>query len=187
MLKLYKTVRGRVRYWEAWQRNTKLVVHTGWLGHWGRQDRMAMNRGESEKAAIKRYSKAPLADGYAPIAEREHKMLVVQYRVAGWGSVEDLDARDAVERILNESLGWSGNGRCDGGDIGNGTINLFCSVVDPALAVKSIVVALKKAKRLDGAVIAVSPSADVESKMTVLWPKAYRGRFSTDPGTSRRA
>jgi hypothetical protein len=183
VLKLYKTVRGRVRYWEAWQHKTKLVVHTGLLGHWGRQDRMPMDRGESEKAAIKRYAKAPRADGYAPIPAHAHKMLVVQYRVDGWGSVEDLDARDAVEHILNESLGWTGNGHCDGGDIGSGTINLFCLVVDPALAVKAIVLALKKAKRLEGAVIAVSPSADVEPKMRVRWPTGHRGRFSTDPGS----
>jgi hypothetical protein len=177
MLKLYKTVRGRVRYWEAWKRNTKLAVHTGLLGHWGRLDLMAMKRGESENAAIKRYSKAPLAEGYAPIAESEHKMLVVQYRVAGWGSAKDLDARNAVEEILNESLGWTGNGHCDGGDIGSGTINLFCFVVDPALAVKAIARDLKKAKRLEGAVIAVSPSADVEPEMRVLWPKGHRERF----------
>jgi hypothetical protein len=177
MLKLYKTVRGRVRYWEAWQRNTKLVVHTGLLGHWGRQDRMAIKRGESEEAAIERYSQAPLAEGYARIADDAHKMLVVQYRVEGWGSVADLDVRNEVEDILNESLGWTGNGHCDGGDIGSGTINLFCLVVDPVLAVKAVVRDLKKGKRLEGALIAVSPTADVEVKMKVVWPKGHRGPY----------
>jgi len=35
-------------------------------------------------------------------------------------------------------LGWTGNGRCDDGDIGSGEMSLFADVVDPYLAVTTI-------------------------------------------------
>lgn len=178
MLKLYKTVKGRVRYWEAWKRDTKLWVHTGLLGHWGAVKKQPIKPRESEAAAIKRYAKEPLAEGYAPIAAKDHKMLVVQFQLESWGTTDDLEARDQAILVVKNALGWSGNGDCDGGDIGSGTTNLFCDVVDPELAVREIVLALKKAKRLEGAVIAVSKSASVDVKMRVLWPKGYRKRFS---------
>ena len=170
MTPLYKSIKGRLHYWEAWKRNTKIWAHSGWLGHWGRVDKLPMNPGETEKRAIARYTKElAVAKGYAPL-EAELKQLVVQYAI----EVENTDFREEIYGILNNNLGWTGNGSCDGGDIGSGTVNLFCDVVDPALAVKSVVIELKKAKRLDGAVLATR----VGSKFKVLWPKGSRTPFS---------
>jgi hypothetical protein len=46
------------------------------------------------------------------------------------GSTADLDKRVAVEELMNEGLGWTGLGHCDGGDIGSGTMKIFCYVAD---------------------------------------------------------
>lgn len=186
MLKLYKSVKDRIHYWEIWKQNTKLVVHTGWVGHWGKTKKVDIAPGESERTAIKRYAVTPRENGYAPISDDEHKVLIVQYAVEGWGDGDDLTFREEVYELMNEDLGWTGNGRALGGDVGSGTINVFARVIDPVLAVNSLVLRLKKAKKLEGVVIAAStsPAAGFEAgvgvgiKTKVLWPTGSRKPFS---------
>lgn len=91
-----------------------------------------------------------------------------------WGDSADLSKRHMVEDILNECLGWTGNGYCDGGDIGSGTINTFSFVIDPYLARDSIVIALKQNNLIDGAIIATSNKDGYD----VLWPEDFEGAFS---------
>ncbi len=91
------------------------------------------------------------------------------------GSAEELEKRHQVENTLNECLGWTGNGHCDGGDIGSYTINAFSWVVDPHIACKTIVDALRDSGLLQGAVIAYR---DREEEYEVLWPSDYSEPFS---------
>lgn len=51
-------------------------------------------------------------------------VLLVEYVVEGMGAEADLEKRHELEDILNESLGWSGLGHCDGGSIGSGTMEV---------------------------------------------------------------
>ena len=60
------------------------------------------------------------------------------------GDEADLEKCHTVEHILNNRLGWTGNGHCDGGDIGSGTINVFSCVVDPYIAKETIVAGLNE-------------------------------------------
>lgn len=46
------------------------------------------------------------------------------------GTATDLDKRRALEDRMNETLGWTGLGHCDGGSIGLGTMEVCCCVVD---------------------------------------------------------
>jgi hypothetical protein len=57
-----------------------------------------------------------------------------------------LDRREQIRNILNEHLGWTGNGRCDDGDIGSGEMTLYADVVDPFIAVKTISQELRRKK-----------------------------------------
>ena len=41
--------------------------------------------------------------------------LVVQYAVEGKGSGQDFQKRHAVEEVLTDTLGWTGNGEVEGG------------------------------------------------------------------------
>jgi hypothetical protein len=101
-------------------------------------------------------------------------IVVIQYPIDGWGSAADLAKRHKVEGMLNECLGWTGNGCCDGGDIGSGTMNSFCSVVDPYIACSTIVDALRLEGLAEGVVIALEQDEDFE----VLWPHGFTGTFS---------
>lgn len=178
MRKLYKTIKGRLKYWEAWPAASKVVVHTGWLGHWGRADKHTPERGESHVKALARLAAPMIADGYAPIAPNAHKLLVIQKSLTTWGTVDDLDIRTRIEGIANEWLGWTGNGHCDGGDIGSGTINVFCFVIDPVRATKTLVTELRKAKLLADVTIAYSRTDAMSTTMKLGYPAGSRKRFS---------
>lgn len=106
--------------------------------------------------------------------EREYKTMIVQYHTEGWGSLEDLKEYHQVGDILDEYLRQAGNGYCDGDDIGSGTANIFLHVMDPYRATGTIVEALGKAQRLDGATIAL----ETEEGFEVLWPQDFVGEFS---------
>jgi hypothetical protein len=99
---------------------------------------------------------------------------VIQYKIEGHGTTKDLDLRYKVENLMNEGLGWTGLGHCDGGDIGSGTINVFCFVVDVALGGQVIVRELEENELLEHATIALSTEAGDK----VLWPKDFVGEFS---------
>ena len=62
----------------------------------------------------------------------------MSYNVRGVGTAADLSKRHKLEERLNETLGWTGLGMCDGGSIGSGTMEVCCFVVDFALA-KSVI------------------------------------------------
>ncbi|MGN1402032.1 MAG: hypothetical protein ACI4XL_11060 [Bacillus sp. (in: firmicutes)] len=70
---------------------------------------------------------------------------------------------------MNECLGRTGNGSCDGGDIGNGTANIINYVVNVEKATITILKELKSNNLLEGVKIAYSnPDDDV---YTALYPK----------------
>ncbi len=86
--------------------------------------------------------------------------------------MDDLDKREKVEQCMNECLGWKGFGFCDGGDIGSGTMNVFCLVVDPKKAAPHVVEEPTANASIDGAVVAIG------EKPKVVWPDDFRGEFS---------
>ena len=58
--------------------------------------------------------------------------------INGMGSKDDVEKRHRLEDRLNETLGWTGLGACDGGSIGSGTMETCSFVVDYELAKKVI-------------------------------------------------
>ena len=56
-----------------------------------------------------------------------------------WGHRRTLKKRHRLEERMNETLGWSGLGACDGGSIGSGTMEVCNFVVDFETA-KAVVV-----------------------------------------------
>ena len=59
---------------------------------------------------------------------------MIEYKVDGFGNEADLDKRHRLEDRMNETLGWTGVGACDGGSIGSGTMEVCCFVVDFKIA-----------------------------------------------------
>ncbi|WP_328816723.1 hypothetical protein [Priestia flexa] len=82
---------------------------------------------------------------------------------------EVLDKRHHVEDLMNECLGWTGNGFCDGGDIGSFTANIVNYVIDPEKATQTIIENLEKNNLLEGAKIAYLD--DDSDEYVALYPE----------------
>lgn len=46
------------------------------------------------------------------------------------GDAKDIEKRHRLEDRMNETLGWTGLGACDGGSIGSGTMEVCTFFVD---------------------------------------------------------
>jgi len=63
----------------------------------------------------------------------------------------------------------------DGNDISDGTMNIYCYVVDPRLSLEPMVQELKENDLLRAAVVAFQ---DKDEHFVVLWPENWQGEFS---------
>ncbi len=87
--------------------------------------------------------------------------------------MDDFDKRVRVEELMIECLGREGLGYCDGGDMGSGSMNVFCFVEKVGQAILVIVQALKANGLQKGAVIAISVGDSIE----MLWSDGLTGDF----------
>jgi hypothetical protein len=62
--------------------------------------RSASRRGQAAKAVIEEAARKPIAEGYGAIDPERYGTVVVQYQLASWGSVDDLDRRRKIEEVL---------------------------------------------------------------------------------------
>lgn len=136
MIKLYKKEEDRTLYWETWERDGTHTIHWGELGTNGQSK-------EIRSSIFRDASKKVQADilkmrdqGFREIPLSDHDVLVIEFKIDGWGTSEDLKRRHKLEDDMNEFLGWAGLGLCDGGSIGSGTMEVQCLVVDFSLAEK---------------------------------------------------
>jgi hypothetical protein len=149
MLKLYKRIKRALHYHEAWADSAKVMEHWGKVGERGENAQHKRNRKLSEEQNLKQVLSTPLAEGYQPIGDEEHAVLLVEYAIDGMGNTKDLDKRHALEERMNETLGWTGLGYCDGGSIGSGTMDVCCFVVDFKIAKRVIEKDLKNTEFAD--------------------------------------
>lgn len=139
MLKLYRLAAGKKEYWETWDNGDgSHTVHWGELGTRGDSKTVASSLGKKADAIIQKEIDGLVSQGYAEIDDEDHAVLLIEYAVDGMGAETDVDKRHRLEELLNEALGWTGLGACDGGSIGSGTMEVCSYVVDFDLA-KSVI------------------------------------------------
>lgn len=138
MIKLYKKKDGLWHYHEAWIGDSDITEHWGTVGDRGSTREHPIPSGIPESAALRKVLKKAYADGFEEVDLNGHAVLLVEYAVVGFGSPEDLDKRHRLQDRLNETLGWTGLGYCDGGSIGSDTMEAACYVIDFSVA-KSVV------------------------------------------------
>jgi hypothetical protein len=133
LIKLYKRIDGVLHYWETWDDDdTSSIVHWGKVGDRGQDKVLSAPYAKALRPLLKDEVERVLADGYAEISDEALEVLLIEY------AVEDADKRHALEDRLQETLGWTGAGACDGGSIGSGTMEVCCFVVDFGIAKKVI-------------------------------------------------
>ncbi len=129
MLKLYRFTDLKKEFWETWDNDDgSHTVHWGELGTTGQSK---IVKGSLFKAATKIIQKEVdemVSLGFGTV-EGECTLLI-EYAIEGMGSGADLGRRHRLEDRMNETLGWTCLGHCDGGSIGSGTMEVCNLVVD---------------------------------------------------------
>ena len=131
LLKLYKRSDTGVFYWETWQEGASdHLVHWGELGTRGETKTVKSSFFKKAESVIQKEIDRLVVDGYAPILPEDHAILMIEYAIDQMGNSADLVKRHDLEARMNETLGWTGLGACDGGSIGSGTMEVCNFVVD---------------------------------------------------------
>jgi hypothetical protein len=134
MLKLYKLNTQPKQYWETWEHNGVHTVHWGELGTKGESKELKASLLSSPTKVIQKEVDRHISEGFAPLDTEDHATLLIEYAVDGMGTSKDLEKRHRLEERMNETLGWTGLGHCDGGSIGSGTMEVCCFVADYEIA-----------------------------------------------------
>ncbi|MBW8733031.1 MAG: hypothetical protein JF571_01735 [Asticcacaulis sp.] len=138
MFKLYRRGEDGLHYYEAWANGDEIVEHRGVCGTEG-ETRNYPYATLAQAHKICAASKAAgRAENYRPLALSKHRRLVVELPIDGFGDATDIDTRHTLEDFLDNRLGWLGLGHCDGGSTGSGTMEVFCFVVDMAVAREAV-------------------------------------------------
>lgn len=174
MLRLYKKEGDTLRYWEAWVDEGGLSVHWGPVGEMGEHKTTPVPADEDPDMAIAQAAEPLVDQGYDEPDPDSMAPLVIQYALTGKGTGHDFEKRNAVEELLTDILGWTGNGEVEGGETQEGRMNVFCRVMDPQVAVRTLIEALDEEEFLEGAVIALAPEGE---QPQVLWPQDWSGTF----------
>ena len=138
-MKLYRISNEGTEYWETWEESPgSHRVHWGDLGTVGESKIVKSTFMRRAERTIQKEIDELVARGFRPIAPEDHAVLMIEYQIDGMGSEEDLSRRHQLEDRMNETLGWTGLGACDGGSIGTGTMEVCNFVVDFDVAKKVI-------------------------------------------------
>ena len=174
MLRLYKKDGDTLRYWEAWVHERTLTVHWGVVGDKGEDQARLVPEDEDPDMALAQAAEPWVDQGYDEADPEALVPLVVQYPLQGKGSGQDFEKRHAVEELLTEVLGWTGNGEVEGGETQPGRMNVFCRVMVIDSAMGTLLEALESEELLDGALIAVVRE---DEEPRVLWPHGHSAPF----------
>ena len=167
MLKLYKKEGDSLLYWEAWVHEGTLTVHSGTVGQVGEERQQPVPPDEDPDMAIAEAA-GPLVDaGYDEPDPDAMQTLVVQYTVEGKGTGHDVEKRVAVEELLTDAFGWTGNGEVEGGELKDQRLRVYCRVMDPDAGVRTAVEALDSEDLLEGASILL---AHGDEEPRAVWP-----------------
>ncbi|OCA86071.1 hypothetical protein A8F94_14620 [Bacillus sp. FJAT-27225] len=162
MIKMIKQIDDEVLYWEVWQDGKTLVIHYGTVGDTGETKEQKLSLFQKAEKLMDELAEEKADEGYDYLDEDELFELVVQYSYEEGQMEATLEKRHHVEDLMNECLGWTGNGSCDGGDIGSGTVNIVNYVVNIERATQTIIEELKNNNLLEGLKIAYLNPEDEE-------------------------
>lgn len=146
MLKLYKFSKSAKHYWETWENNGVHTVHWGELGTKGQSKEIKSTFFKKAESVIQAEINGLIEQGYKEI--EDDFTLMIEYPVNGMGCEADLAKRHRLQDRMDETLGWTGLGNCDGGSIGSGSMEVCCFVVDFEVA-KAVIEADLKGTEFD--------------------------------------
>ncbi len=135
MKKFYHPKKNPKQYWEYWDNGDgSHTIHWGELGTEGESTIIKRRLLTSARSQVSKLENDYTSRGYEEVDFEDQYVLLIEYAVDGFGNADDLDKRYSLEDFMNEVLGWTGLGHCDGGSIGSGSMEVCCFVVDYEIA-----------------------------------------------------
>jgi len=163
MMKRYRRADVLIEYSEVWQSGPgAVVVHSGVVGLRGTSVSVGPLPGESGRECQERLVREVEERGFAALSESEVRdvevcLLSGNDLLNSRNGLTHLKQRHLLESLLDEALGWTGNGSCTGGDIGVDGMNIYCEVVNVAAATNTIRELLEQENLSDRATISRLP------------------------------
>jgi hypothetical protein len=143
-IKLYRRDgKNVVDYHEAFVHDGEVHLHWGKLGEPGLGSSRARNPKIEEEADLNKALEPARQSGFEEISLDDHAVVLVEYTIDGMGNAKDLDKIYRLFDVLQDVLGASGLGHCDGHSRGSGTMEAACFVVDVELTRQVVAAALK--------------------------------------------
>lgn len=166
---------GTVTLYQTIYTESRLIMqHQGIVGAWVREEdvrQMRVSRFKRLGVQILQIVKELERQGYRELNETDYTKLIVQFPYDGGQEVAAIERRHMMEEVIHDGLLHTGNGYCEGGDIGSGTTNIFYYVLDIEAAVALIFEEMKIRDVQGKPKIAIQEG----ETYTVLYPE--RARF----------
>ncbi|MGI1807073.1 DUF2716 domain-containing protein [Exiguobacterium sp. TDN 0502] len=170
MIQLIKQSGSNTLYQTIYTEGRLIIQHQGIVGEWVRAEDVR----EIRVSRFKRLGVQILLlveeferQGYRELNETDYTELVVQFSYEKGQEETALERRHMMEEVINDCLLHTGNGYCEGGDIGSGTTNIFYHVLDVEAAIALIFEEMKARNVQDEPKIAVQEGA----AYTVRYPQ----------------
>ncbi len=162
MILLIKQNGADMLYQTIYTEGRLIVQHQGIVGEWVREEdvrEVRVSRFKRLGVQILQLIKKFERQGYRELNETDYTELVVQFSYEKDQEETVLERRHMMEEVINDGLLHTGNGYCEGGDVGSGTTNTFYHVLDVEAAIALIFEEMKARDVQDEPKIAVQEGA----------------------------
>jgi len=150
LIRLLKKGEKEWGFWEAWyeEKEALYAVHVGTVGEKGGQYSVLSDQAAGNNLqALQEWINEMKEEGYVEVTKEDLQPLHVQFFHL---NAEDVETRYRIEQILDECLGTTGNGHCDGGDDSRGGLVFICRVLQIDQAVVDVRQALRETSFFEG-------------------------------------
>lgn len=170
MIQLIKQNGSNTLYQTIYTEGRLIIQHQGIVGEWVSEENVReirVSRFKRLGVQILRLVEEFKRQGYHEVNETDYQELIVQFPYDEGQAEVALERRHMMEEMIDEGLLHTGNGYCEGGDIGSGTTNIFYHVLDVEAAVSLIFEGMKEHDVRGEPIIAISEG----EAYTVLYPE----------------
>lgn len=133
MIKLYRLTAELREYWETWQHDDgSQIVHWGELGTKGMTRFVKDSLFSKAEKKVKKEIASLEKQGFRKL--EPEWLVMIEYGINGLDGEKALEKRYLIQDRMNQVLGRTGLGHCDGGSIDSETMEICNLVIDPHLA-----------------------------------------------------
>ncbi len=130
MYKVYKRDGDQMFYHEVWEEDGVVIEHFGEVGEAGETKQHEIPKGSDEDRVMESLMRPAAMKGFEEIDDEDLIRFNVEIEPTGKGGEADLTRRHELEDRLDDLLGETGLGHCDGGETSRDALAAFCFVVD---------------------------------------------------------